>query len=124
MILRVSHIKYLINKLKVTFSIYFINVIEELQNAIDEIKNNEKEISMISMVAQTLFDRLEEQSDKLVQYEGEITQYSVSARDKEAELNEMKGSEYNNRAVFERLEMIKLDTERELESQTSKCNRM
>jgi len=30
---------------------------EELHNALDEIKNNEKDISMMAMIAETLFEK-------------------------------------------------------------------
>ena len=39
------------------YSLKFNIFTEELQCALDEIKKNEKDISMIAMVAQTLFEK-------------------------------------------------------------------
>ena len=41
------------------------DVEEEFQNALDEIKKNEKEISMIANIANTLFEKMEEAQMKL-----------------------------------------------------------
>lgn len=48
---------------------YFV---EELQNALDEIKKNEKDMGLIAMVANTLFEKNEDLGLKVSENENEM----------------------------------------------------
>lgn len=43
--------------------------VEELENALDEIKKNEKDTQMIAMVAQTLFEKADTQQQRVNELE-------------------------------------------------------
>lgn len=45
---------------------------EELQNALDEIKNTEKDISMMAMIAETLFEKNNEMNQKYSEQQSSI----------------------------------------------------
>lgn len=45
---------------------------EELSTALAEIRKNEKEMTMIAMVAQTLIDRQDGQQEKMQEYQTQI----------------------------------------------------
>jgi hypothetical protein len=51
---------------------------EELASALDEIRKNEKESSMIAMVAQTLIESKNEMSEKLSTLQVKCDQYRTS----------------------------------------------
>lgn len=46
--------------------------LEELQSALDEIKKNEKDISLIAMVAQTLFEKTGDLQQKASDNENDL----------------------------------------------------
>ena len=53
--------------------------IEELQNALDEIKKNEKDTNMIAMLANTLFERTNELQSKLMEAETQLADQQTQA---------------------------------------------
>jgi len=64
---------------KVSFIILITLKTEELYNALDEIKRNEKESNMIAMVASTLFEKQADLQARLGEVEHTLTEYENRA---------------------------------------------
>lgn len=88
-------------------------IIEELQNALDEIKKNEKETNMIAMLANTLFERTSELQSKLMEAETQLADQQTESSLMQQRYNEMTSELEQKRNQCEKLEMIKLDLDKQ-----------
>lgn len=87
---------------------------EELQNALDEIKKNDKESNMIAMVAQTLFERVESMQQTIQENETRLVEFESSSIRNHSRFNELQMALDEQRNEYEKMEMIKCDLDKQI----------
>ena len=98
---------------------------EELADALDEIKKNEKELATFANIAQTLFERMEETQIKVLEQEGAIAAFDTKEENMEQQLVALQADLDDRNNQFEKLEMIKEDMNTQVEdlaAQLKQCD--
>ena len=96
---------------------------EELQNALDEIKKNDKESNMIAMVAQTLFEKVEAMQHTIQDNETRLVEYESSRVRNHSRFNELQMALDEQRNEYEKMEMIKCDLDKQIQDMTERVER-
>ena len=103
--------------------VYHSDFTEELENALDEIKKNEKETHTLAMVAQTLYEakdslsmRVTDLETELLESRSSVTQYEQMKDELLSQLEESKNQLY-------KYEMVKEDQEKTIQALTTKKQR-
>jgi chromosome segregation ATPase len=86
--------------------------IEELQNALDEIKKNEKETNVIAMVAQTLFEKTDTMGARIHELDDQLLALGNQQELKDTEFMELQANLDDARQRYEQMEALKIDADK------------
>lgn len=97
---------------------------EELQNALDEIQKNEKETHMIAMVAQTLFEKSDQQHVRVQELEDQVLELTNGHQLVEQNYENLLETHNSIKSDFERTQLEKNELDRQLAQLQTKRTRI